>query len=370
MRDGMRGALVSGLCLALAACAAPAAGPMPATAPQAAPPAPAVAVVVRPPVDRGERWTGLGLQPVTEEIAGRLTLARVEGLHVIGVEPESPGFQAGVRAGDVLLLAGGTYMDRPETLSRVLAASRPGSVLELSLRRGGDLIVVRLLVTESPRGRLMAVIRPPGPGLLGVAADGATLWAFGVVPGGADRGIVPIQLPGGALPPVGPRPVASPIAERVIAADGERVYLAWVASEVHVDAYDLQTGRALRVPVQGAEQIVNRCQARGLARVGGELWLACRRTDGPVVARIDLASGQTRVESLPATYWGGLAFDGEAVLWLCCPSGGRVALSRTPVGSSAGQLFPLPEPVTSVAADGGAVYLLGANAVYVHKPWR
>ncbi len=59
------------------------------------------------------------------------------------------------------------------------------------------------------------------------------------------------------------------------------------------------------------------------------------------------------------------------MLWLCCPQGdGRVSLSRIDVASGATKVFPLPERVTSVAADGRAVYLLGATSIYQHKPWR
>jgi hypothetical protein len=214
------------------------------------------------------------------------------------------------------------------------------------------------------------VIRTPGPGLQHIATDGAVLYAFGTVPGGADLGIVPVQLPEGPLPPIAPRAVANPGTERVIAADGERVYLGWAASEIYIDYYELGSGRVGRVPVTGAEALANRCRAQGLARVGGELWLVCQRPEGPAVVRIDAATGSARIEPLPATYWRGLAFDGEAVWWLCCATGGQVALSRTDLATGVAKVFPLPERVVSVAADRRAVYLLGPDAIFQHKPWR
>jgi len=352
--------------LILSACAAPP-PPPPAPAPAAAPPTP----VTRPPTAAdAERWTGLVTERVTEALAAAANLPRVEGVYVRQVEPGSPGARAGVRAGDVVLLAGGVYLTAPEALPGVLAGAPLGSAVELAIRRGGDLLTVRLPVETSPPGRLLVVIRPPVPGLLNIAADGAAMYAYGPVPGGADRGIVPLQLPGGPLPAIGPRAVASPGAERVIAVDGERVYLGWAGSEIYLDFYEIQSGRVGRVPVLGAESLANRCRPQGLARIGGELWMACQRPEGPAVVRVDVGSGQARVEPLPATYATGLAFDGEAVLWLCCPAGGQLSLSRTDLATGAAKVFPLPERALSVAADRRAVYLLTPTGIFQHKPWR
>jgi PDZ domain len=353
--------------LLLSACAAPAPPPPPAPAPAAAPPAP-VAGAPAPPDT--ERWTGLVAEPVTEALATSANLPRVEGVYVRQVEPGSPGARAGVRQGDVVLLAGGVYLTGSEALPRVLAGAPLGSTVELAIRRGGELLTVRLPVETSPPGRLMVVIRPPVPGLLNIAADGAAMYAYGPVPGGADRGIVPLQLPGGPLPAVGPRAVASPGAERVIAVDGDRIYLGWAGSEIYLDFYEIQSGRVGRVPVRGAESLANRCRPQGLARIGAELWMACQRPEGPAVVRVDVGSGQARVEPLPATYATGLAFDGEAVLWLCCSAGGQLFLSRTDLATGAAKVFPLPERALSVAADRRSVFLLTPTGIFQHKPWR
>ena len=365
----MRGSIATTLMAAvLTACAS-------APAPPPAPPAPRpVTVPARPPVPDTERWTGLVVEPVTEALAASMSLPRVEGLFVRRVEPGSPGERAGIRAGDVLLLAAGAYLSAPEVLPRALAGTPVGSSVEMAVRRGGDLVAMRLPVETSPGGRLMVVIQPPVRGLLNISVDwaaaGAVLYGYGPVPGGEDRGIVPLQLPGGPLPPIGPRAVANPGAQRVIAVDGERVYLGWAGSEIYLDYYEVASGRVGRVPVRGAESLANRCRPQGLARVGGELWMTCQRPEGPAVVRVDLASGDARIEPLPATYWTGLAFDGEAVWWLCCASGGQISLSRTDLTTGAAKLFPLAERPVSVAADRGAVYLLGPNAIYQHKPWR
>ncbi len=370
MRVGTRRAATVLAGVLLASCATQESASRPAPAAPAFPPR-ALSMEVAPAAHEAdaERWTGVVVEPVTEALATALGLSRVEGLYVREVEPGSPAERAGVRAGDVLLLAAGRYLGRPEVLPDVLAGRPVGSSVDVALRRGGDLLTVSLSVAASPAGRLMTVIQVPR-GLVQIAAEGAVLYAYGTVPGAQDRGIVPLQLPAGPLPPIGPRAVASPGAERVIAADAERIYLGWAASEVYIDYYEVQSGRVGRLPVRGAESLANRCRAQGLTRVGPELWMACQRSEGPAVVRIDLGSGAARIEPLPATYWGGLAFDGAGVLWLCCAAGGRVSLSRTDLASGATKVVPLPEPVVSIAADQRAVYLLGANGIFQHKPWR
>jgi hypothetical protein len=340
----------------------------PAPPPVAGRPAPSPAPPV--PARDDERWTGLVVEPVTEGLARALGLRRVEGLYVRAVEPESPGARAGAQVGDVVLMAAGRYVADPGAVARALGGVAVGETARVAVRRGDALLLLALPVERSPAGRLLVVIDGPA-GILGVAADGALLWAFGPMPGASDRGFLPIQLPDGPPPPVPPRPVASGGAERVIAADGERVYLGWAGSELHIDVYELASGRVGQIPVRGAESLAHRCRPRGLARVRGEVWLACSRAEGPVVAAIDLASGQARIEPLPPDYAAGLAFDGEAVLWLCCGAGGQISLVRRELGTGVTRRFPLPRPAMGVAADGRAVYLLGADGrIYAHRPWR
>jgi hypothetical protein len=354
------------LLLALAGCAAEPARP--ATAPAPPPPGPAAAPTA-PPAPDTERWSGVFAEPLTEAVAREVSVGRAEGLYVREVEPGSPAERAGIQRGDVLLMAGGRYLGTREALQGALAAVPVGTAVPVTVRRGADLLNLAVPAETSPGGRLVAVIQTPP--LVNIAADGAWIYGFGPVPGSGDLGIVPLQLPGGPLPRILPRPVASPGAERVIAADAERVYLGWAGSEIYIDVYDIDSGRVGRLPVHGAESLANRCRPRGLARVGSELWMACQRAEGPVVARIELATGAARVEPLPPTYWGGLAYDGQALLWLCCASGGRVSLVRTEVATGVARVFPLPVSAMSVAADQAAVYLLvPGGGIGLHKPWR
>jgi uncharacterized iron-regulated protein len=75
---------------------------------------------------------------------GVATRARTDDrlLEVIDVEKDSPAAHAGVKNGDVLLaLDGETVADR-ESLSRVMAGKRWGDTAALTLRRGGEQLLV------------------------------------------------------------------------------------------------------------------------------------------------------------------------------------------------------------------------------------
>src|SRR5581483_8533740 len=158
-RPAMRGLarLAPVLALVAAGCA-PAPPVPPAAAP--APPAPRPAVVAPPAAPDLERWTGLVVDPVTEALAASANLGRVEGLYVRHVEPGSPGARAGIRPGDVVLLVGRAYVATPDALAGAVAGFPLGSTVDVAVRRGGELLALKLPVEASPGGRLMVVIRP------------------------------------------------------------------------------------------------------------------------------------------------------------------------------------------------------------------
>jgi TolB-like protein len=308
-------------------------------------------LVIRTPVDQGERWLGLALEGTPR------------GLRVLAVEHRSPAARAEVQAGDVLVRVGERAIPTVETLLRVLEAVRVGLSVPLELERGGRVITVPVLAEDLPAVRVSPAYELRD--VIDIASDGASLWGWGTTPAWrGDRGFLPVLLPGRPVPTYGGRPIGGPITDRVLAVDADRVYLGWAISELYVDAYEHGGGRISRLPVRGAERLANRCRARGLTRVDDELWMACHTPDGPMLARIRLDSGQTSLETLPATYWSGLAHDGEAMLWLCCPRAGRVSLARTDLASGITRTFPLPGVMQRVAADPQGTYLLGGGTVY------
>ena len=87
-------------------------------------------------VQRG--WLGVGIQPVTEDIASALGMDTAEGTLVSSVTRDSPAEKAGVMPGDVILSLGGDALDGPRDLSLAIADLEVGSDAVLTVLRGGE----------------------------------------------------------------------------------------------------------------------------------------------------------------------------------------------------------------------------------------
>lgn len=95
-------------------------------------PAPVARVRVRPEVHVTQRLSdrghlGVQLQSMTPQLAEYFGLAKRSGALVVFVFADSPASKAGLKAGDVILSAGGEMVDNPMDLRRVLIAKPEGS---------------------------------------------------------------------------------------------------------------------------------------------------------------------------------------------------------------------------------------------------
>lgn len=88
---------------------------------------------------------GLDLAPAHETISKRAAvgLDRAPGLLVRAVEPASPADYAGLRAGDVLVHAGGAELRSRSQLDAILRENEPQPV-ELTALRGAEQVVIQL----------------------------------------------------------------------------------------------------------------------------------------------------------------------------------------------------------------------------------
>ncbi len=86
-------------------------------------------------VERG--WLGVGIQPVTPEVAESLGLAKAEGALVASVATDSPAAKAGVRPGDIVTGFGGKPITTAKDLSRAVAATEAGGHRILDIMRDG-----------------------------------------------------------------------------------------------------------------------------------------------------------------------------------------------------------------------------------------
>ena len=91
-------------------------------------------------------YLGLGLQPVRLDGGGT-------GAMAISVDAKGPGAAAGVRQGDIILAWNGEPIRGVHQLVRALGPDSVGSVVRLTLRRGGEPIEATLTIGERPESR-------------------------------------------------------------------------------------------------------------------------------------------------------------------------------------------------------------------------
>jgi serine protease Do len=109
---------------------------------------------------------GIGIQPLTTELAQSFGVKDAEGVIVVNVEPGSPAEKSGVQVGDVIVAYNGERIDQANELPRLVAGTKPGDQAKLELVREGK-----------PRSLAVAVgeLAPP-------ATAGATRSAQGMKP--------------------------------------------------------------------------------------------------------------------------------------------------------------------------------------------
>ncbi len=73
-----------------------------------------------------------------------------ESLQINPPEPGTPSYKAGLEGGDVLLKLGTIEPKTFEDLQRYIFSLRPGTVIAVELRRGRDIITVKLRLEERP----------------------------------------------------------------------------------------------------------------------------------------------------------------------------------------------------------------------------
>ena len=71
-------------------------------------------------------WLGVGIQPLTAELAKKFGVAEGEGVLVNEVFEKDPAALAGVKPGDVIVQIDGAVVDSPNKLSRLIATLNSG----------------------------------------------------------------------------------------------------------------------------------------------------------------------------------------------------------------------------------------------------
>ncbi len=99
-------------------------------------------------VTRG--WLGVGIQPLTPELAKSFGLSAEEGILVNQVMPKSPAEAAGLKTGDLILSVDGKPLKDPRELQRIIAETEVGKRIELTILRDKARRTVKVQVGEMP----------------------------------------------------------------------------------------------------------------------------------------------------------------------------------------------------------------------------
>lgn len=99
-------------------------------------------------IERG--YLGIQIQPVTDDLAASLGIARNRGEFVQAVTPGGAAAAAGLQAGDVVVKIDGKEVTRDQNLSFIVANERPGARIPIEVIRNGKRLTVNATVGRRP----------------------------------------------------------------------------------------------------------------------------------------------------------------------------------------------------------------------------
>jgi serine protease Do len=99
-------------------------------------------------VSRG--FLGIGLQPLSEDLAKQFKIDSTNGALVSEVQAKSPAEKAGIQTGDVVVEVGGKKIEGPRELQLMVAALAPGSKVDVKLLRDGKEKTLSVELAERP----------------------------------------------------------------------------------------------------------------------------------------------------------------------------------------------------------------------------
>jgi len=119
-------------------------------------------------------WLGVGIQPLTTELASKFGVKEGEGVLVNEVFDGDPASKAGIQPGDVVLKVDGQTVDTPNTLARVIAGFSPGKRAEVEVIRDGKRRTFVIELTERKEEAVTASIPRQPEMLLGLNVQDLT----------------------------------------------------------------------------------------------------------------------------------------------------------------------------------------------------
>jgi serine protease Do len=95
-------------------------------------------------------YLGVGIQPVTQQLANQFHVKPREGVVVTEVYPNTPAAKAGLKSGDVIVEFAGTKVANPIELQTTVESSAIGKVAKLTILRDGKRVELKLKAEEQP----------------------------------------------------------------------------------------------------------------------------------------------------------------------------------------------------------------------------
>jgi Do/DeqQ family serine protease len=108
-------------------------------------------------------WFGAKLQSVTSDIADGLGLSRPTGALVADVVEGGPAAEAGVKRGDVVLAVDTQAIDDPDAFGFRFATHALGTIVPLTVRRGGANLTVTVKLRTAPEKPPRDLVKISGP---------------------------------------------------------------------------------------------------------------------------------------------------------------------------------------------------------------
>ncbi len=93
-------------------------------------------------------WLGVGIQPLTPELAKKFGVTENEGVLVNEVFERDPAATAGIKPGDIIVSIDGAVVDSPNKLSRLIGTLTPGATATIEVVRDLRRVILHVPLTE------------------------------------------------------------------------------------------------------------------------------------------------------------------------------------------------------------------------------
>ncbi|WP_353204692.1 trypsin-like peptidase domain-containing protein [Sphingomonas sp.] len=137
------------------------------------------AVDAKPVIDKLMKGTtiargylGVGVQPLSDDLAGSFGLPKNQGELIGRIEPGQAADKAGLKAGDIVLRVGGKPVTPDQSLSYLVANVAPGARIPLDIvRQGKPMTITAAIGTRPPEDQLAALGNPEDGSEMGDDGD-------------------------------------------------------------------------------------------------------------------------------------------------------------------------------------------------------